>query len=336
MRSTILHVICHISSRVFLCTELCRNEEWLAITKEHTMNGFDAVNRLREGPSVLRPFVHWFLPGCQKARSHIIEVTNIMKPIVKKRRALKTAAIAEGRNPPKLNDAIDWFEQAYKGEHCDPSVSQLFPAKLAMHTTSDLLGQALVDLARNPEMSESLRKEVLGVLRDGGWKKSLLYRMKLLDSVVKESQCHTPDPRESTIFATMQRITVDDVTLSDGTFIPKGTSVYVSSYSLFDPNIYKNPKKWDGYRFLRMREQPGMENIAQLVSTSLKHLGFGYGKYSCPGRFFAANEIKIALYEWRLPADAQPIIIDYAETPTMNPALELEIRGRDEEVNLKF
>ncbi|KAF9875426.1 cytochrome P450 [Colletotrichum karsti] len=337
MRSTILHFIARISSRVFLGTELCRNEQWLTLTKEYTMNGFASADRLREWPSVMRPFVHWFLPGCQKARAQIVEANQIIKPIIENRRALRAAAIAEGRNPPDFNDAIDWFELASKGTHYDPAISQLFLSTVAIHTTTDLLGQVLVDLARNPEMIEPLRKEILDVLNEGGWKKTSLYSLKLLDSVVKESQRMKPLQ-----LASMQRITVDDVTLSDGTFIPKGTSVCVSSHALYDPEVYENPEKWDGYRFLRLRQQPGKENVAQLVSTGPEHLGFGHGKHACPGRFFAANEIKIALvhillqYEWRLPAGAQPVVTDYGQNPMMNPALELEIRRRGEEVNMAF
>ncbi|KAF4924062.1 Cytochrome P450 monooxygenase TRI1 [Colletotrichum viniferum] len=337
MRPTILHFIARISSRVFLGTELCRNEDWLTITKEYTMNGFSAADRLREWPRFMRPIVHWFMPGCQKARSQIAEAANIIKPVIEKRRALKAAAIADGRTPPEFNDAIDWFEAASKGKHYDPAISQLFFSTVAIHTTTDLLGQVLVDVARNPEIIEPLRNEIVDVLSAGGWKKTSLYSMKLLDSVVKESQRMKPLQ-----LASMQRVAVGDVTLSDGTFIPKGSSVSVSSHALFDANVYENPEKWDGYRFLRMREQPGKENVSQLVSTAPEHLGFGHGKHACPGRFFAANEIKIALvyillqYEWRLPAGANTSIVDFGINPVLNPMLELEIRRREEEVDMKF
>lgn len=42
---------------------------------------------------------------------------------------------------------------------------------------------------------------------------------------------------------------------------------------------------------------PGKETRHQFVSTSSDSLGFGYGNHACPGRFFASNEIKIALIE---------------------------------------
>ncbi|KAF6813799.1 cytochrome p450 monooxygenase [Colletotrichum plurivorum] len=337
LRTTILHFVARISSRVFLGTELCRNEDWLKITKEYTMNAFATADQLREWPAPLRHIVHWFMPGCQKARAQVAEAARIIRPIIDERRAMKAAAAAAGREPPQFNDAMDWFEQASKGNHYDPAISQLFLSTVAIHTTTDLLDQVLIDLAQNPEMIEPLRKEVMDVLSEGGWKKTSLYSMKLLDSVVKESQRLKPLQ-----LASMQRVALDDVTLSDGTFIPKGKSVCVSSHALFDPDVYENPEKWDGYRFLRMREQAGKENVSQLVSTGPEHLGFGHGRHACPGRFFAANEIKIALvhillqYEWRLPAGAQPVINDYGINPVMNPLLELEIRRRDEEVNLQF
>jgi cytochrome P450 monooxygenase-1 len=39
------------------------------------------------------------------------------------------------------------------------------------------------------------------------------------------------------------------------------------------------------------------------VSTSPEHLGFGHGLHSCPGRIFAANELKIVLIQILLKYD---------------------------------
>jgi hypothetical protein len=105
----------------------------------------------------------------------------------------------------------------------------------------------------------------------------------------------------------MRRLALEDIKLSDGTLIPKGSSLLVSSHKMWDPDVYPNPETFDPYRFLRLRDTPGHETSAQLVSPSPEHLGFGYGKHACPGRFFAANEVKIALchillkYDFKLP-----------------------------------
>ncbi|KAK6209890.1 cytochrome P450 [Colletotrichum tabaci] len=338
MRNTVLEVIARVSSRVFLGTELCRNEVWLDITKNYTLDGFSAGERLRDFSPFVRPFVHWFLPVCQSARKRVRESATIIQPIIDKRNALKAQAVAEGKPEPEYLDAIEWFERAAQanGVKLDPSLCQLFLSTVAIHTTTDLMGQVLVDLAKNPGIIKDLQEEVLKTLKESGWKKNSLYNMKLLDSVIKESQRLKPLQ-----LASMQRIATADVTLSDGTFIPKGACVSVSSHALWDPEVYPEPEKWDGYRFYRLREEAGKENFAQLVSTAPEHLGFGHGKHACPGRFFAANEIKIVLahillqYEWRLPVDAKAYIFDYGNAAIMNPHLEIEIRRRADEVDLE-
>lgn len=120
----------------------------------------------------------------------------------------------------------------------------------------------------------------------------------------------------SCLKVSMRRKVVEDVTLSDGLFLPKGSRLNVDSSRMADPSLHDNPEQYDAYRFLKMRSQPGREFMAQLVSTSPDHLGFGHGQHSCPGRFFAANEIKIALahmilkYDWQLVEGSrgEPII----------------------------
>lgn len=77
-----------------------------------------------------------------------------------------------------------------------------------------------------------------------------------------------------------------------------------------DEETFPEPEKFDGLRFYRMRERSetfnsklgggskstsSVESAAhnQFVSVSPNSLTFGYGRHACPGRFFAANEIKM-------------------------------------------
>jgi cytochrome P450 len=68
------------------------------------------------------------------------------------------------------------------------------------------------------------------------------------------------------------------------------------------------------------------------------------GQHACPGRFFASNEIKIALtfllikYEMRFPPLApgeKPQVTEMMmETNTVSMPIKVEIRRRKEEIDL--
>lgn len=188
LRETVLRLIARISSRVFLGDELCRNEDWLKVTREYTVDSFRAAEELRLWPASVRFAVHWFLPSCRKARDHVATARRVIKPVLEKRREQKKV---DG-DKVDFDDALEWFEKEAKGTPYDPAVAQLVLSMAAIHTTTDLICQVLTDLTRHPEMLQPVRDEIIGALQDGGWKKTSLYNMKLLDSVIKESQRMKP------------------------------------------------------------------------------------------------------------------------------------------------
>jgi cytochrome P450 len=60
---------------------------------------------------------------------------------------------------------------------------------LGTETMTDLLTQMLSDLSVRPEVVEAMRQEVMAVRPDqNGWRTKDLYRLRLMDSVLKESQ----------------------------------------------------------------------------------------------------------------------------------------------------
>ena len=104
----------------------------------------------------------------------------------------------------------------------------------------------------------------------------------------------------------MRRYARKDLSLNEDVTIRKGQRVCVDGYNMMNPEINDQPEKYDAYCFLRMRDKPGFENKAHLVATSPDHMSFSHGQHACPGRFFAANEMKVALcyfaFEIRLEA----------------------------------
>lgn len=197
VHSAMLYIIAQTSSRVFLGPELCRDPDWLRITAEYTVTAITSVSALRRWPVLLRPIVHWFLPGLQRVRRQLNEARSIMQPIVEKRQR----QMAEG-NPP--DDAIFWFAELSKGRPYDPAVCQLTLSVAALHATTDLLTHVLIELAKHPELVQPLRDEVVSVIGSDGWTKAALHQLKLMDSVLKEAQrlkpisqgMHRPEHRQ--------------------------------------------------------------------------------------------------------------------------------------------
>lgn len=89
---------------------------------------------------------------------------------------------------------------------------------------------------------------------------------------------------------------MEPLKLSDGVTVPKGTHFVVpSADTLMDPAIVAEPTKFDPLRSYRQRLSPSEANRHQYTTTTNSELHFGHGRSSCPGRFFAAVEIKMIL-----------------------------------------
>lgn len=181
-------LVARMSARVFLGPELCRNPAWLKIAVSHIMTGFMAALSLRMFPGFLRPLVTWILPPCRSLRSQVQQARNLIRPVIERRKQEKAAAIMRGDTPVQYNDGIAWADMYANGRTFDRVDLQLGLSIASVHNTTDLLAQVVYDLASDPEMVERLRVEAIQVLGNGGWSKTSLYNLKLLDSVIKESQ----------------------------------------------------------------------------------------------------------------------------------------------------
>jgi hypothetical protein len=162
-----------------------------------------------------------------------------------------------------------------------------------------------------------LREEIEAALaqNNGIFTSQALQAMTKLDSFLKEtlrvypatmgepgspSSCcprHCTDMESS--LASFQRKVLRTFTLSDGRVVPAGVTIEVPALAISsDPDVFPNADEYDPLRFYKMRQQAKDTSnesgaLNQFVSVSTNSLNFGYGRHACPGRFFAANEIKM-------------------------------------------
>ncbi|CRL28396.1 Cytochrome P450 [Penicillium camemberti] len=334
------YMVARLSSLIFVGETISHDDEWIDVSVNYAIDAFMAMRDLREWPSILHPIVHWFLPSTQKLRTHLEMARSIISREID-RRALIRAGKLPADDPPREPDALDWYRETAKAQNnktFDQSCAQVGLALAAIHTTSNLLTNVLYDLAAYPEYIQPLRDEIRAVAaEDGVLKKTSLLKLKLMDSVMKESQRTNPLSLTS-----MNRLALKQIVLSDGTVIPKGANMFVSMKILEDDTIYPNAATYDGYRFCNKRKQPGNEHKHQFVATTSEHFVFGHGVHACPGRFFAASETKIMLlhlllkYDWKLQSGGRPPNIDNGVESITDPRVQILFRSRKSEVDLGF
>jgi cytochrome P450 len=100
------------------------------------------------------------------------------------------------------------------------------------------------------------------------------------------------------MLASFGRRVLKGITLSNGQHIPAGVVIEVPAHAIYlDSEHYPSASEFDGLRSYKLRKSGKATDIArnQFVTTNETNLGFGYGRHACPGRFFAANEIKMIL-----------------------------------------
>jgi cytochrome P450 len=287
---TIQRVICATSNRVFVGSPLCRDQEYQTLNLTYAVNIIKIATIISIFPKSLKPIVTRLISNIP---SKIRQVTQFIRPIVEERLA-KMEEFGEDWDD-KPNDMLMWLMSEAKGEERSPeSLARLLIGInfAAIHTTSLACTNLLYHLLSNPGYIEPLRHDVETAVAEEGWTKAGMDKMNKLDSFLRESQ-----RLSGPVLLSLTRVALRPFTFSNGVTVPAGTQISVPSVAVHtDGEIYPNPKKFDGFRFAQLRERNGVTVAGQqATSTSSEYFAFGYGRNACPGRFFAANEVKALL-----------------------------------------
>jgi cytochrome P450 len=235
-------------------------------------------------------------------------------------------------------DALQWIiDECYLTENpaqLDPkrvSHRLLLVNDISLHSTAFTVQNVILDLfSQDPSLGfvEALREQCKTVLAEAGgsWTRDAVRKLTLVDSTIRESMRLSPF---GTIGLPRTVVHPDGIKLDNtDVTVPQGTVFAVPMEPVhYDEDIYPDARKFNAFRFAqpsavknvfdsftskedieaaRLSEANGdPKKPKSSVSLDDAFLGFGFGKYACPGRFFALNEMKIFMAHMLLNYDVE-------------------------------
>lgn len=289
---TMMQIVCRTSNRLFVGLPLCRDPDYTKLNVEYAMDVIIAGQLINMLPAFFRPTV---APLLSPRKRILRRASKHLTPVVAERFA-KEANLGE-KYTDRPNDLITWLMDAAEG--ADRTVAALvervlFVGFAAIRTSTDTFTHIVYDLAAYPHHFQELREEVQSVVQKEGWTRASLNRMYKIDSFLSESQRFHGI---GTLSLGRKVVKPEGFTFSNGVTLPYGTYLHSPMWSVHhDAEIYPDPDTFDGFRFSKLRktEEVGSAQY-QVITTSLDYLPFGHGRHACPGRFFAAVELKAML-----------------------------------------
>ncbi|KAJ7755767.1 cytochrome P450 [Mycena olivaceomarginata] len=279
-----------VANCVFVGKELCSNMDFVMAGTHFARDISVSSYILHLFPKFMKPAVAWF--ATMPNRRHSGVAMKYLKPLIKERiEDMKRKEADPTYAWEEPNDFITWMvRESFKRNTEDET------SVYALATTTIMSTNALLDIWSAPNSEElvaALREEAERVLHEhnGEWTKAAVAKLHRLDSAIRESA------RISGVGGTaMAR---------------RNATVGVSMDGLhFDEAYYDHVNEFDAFRFSRAREEPGYgekpHTNEDLITTSVHWLPFSHGIHACPGRFFAANNIKMILAQILLNYDIQP------------------------------
>lgn len=306
-----LRILGILTARVMMGSSAPHDKHWVTLTTDYVLSGIKYAHELKRWPAFLRPLVYRFMPSYPIVQNQLDGGREIIAQAVKEAKEQDS----EGLPPPKPPHVMWEFSrepQASTQKAIDRYLrEQMNLAVGGIHTTSSVATQTIFQLVAHPEFIPILRREVVEAVGKCGGKldKAALWSMSRLDSFIREthrlaspnlSEFHTRNCSHSgreidKRAATLQRRVLVGTTLSDGTFLPKGSKLEFATHAIHrDEAYFENGEIFDGLRFFRMRQDdPGAKQ--HYVTAKNDYLGWGIGRSACPGRFLADVEIKLLI-----------------------------------------
>lgn len=277
--STVSRIMVQTWQRFFVGYPLCRSSEWSSlVAKIHKDVAISSVIR-RLVPSWTFPF---FARLTSNLEANVDRATILLGTAVE----ACTSEVDEYATPNEQK--FDFLARLVRRSTGEDSLLRNLTTRLlgftiaVSSTPSNTLTHALYHLATNPEFAQVLRDEVDPIVQHDGWNIQSVAKMNKIDSFLRES-ARINGVSSLGFFRQATR----DLSLSDGTFLPKGCTIAVSLPPFHrDSTAYEAPDEFRPFRFSDNPEH-------SITTITPQWLFFGYGKHACPGRFLLTYQLKV-------------------------------------------
>ncbi|KAK7989928.1 Vacuolar calcium ion transporter [Apiospora arundinis] len=296
---TLLHIVARLSTRVFIGLPLCRDTEFLEACQSFNRNVALSAAFLNLLPSFLKPFFAPLVAGADYLRYK--KCSKYILPTIEERlETLKNKEKLPVFDPSTPSDYIQWaIDHAVRkgGLESRELESRVIATRFAIlcfaaiQSSVITLTNAVFDVASSPDCArflDTMRREVLNetsttttaaatataTTQQPLWSRAMMARLTHVDSALRESL---------RLNGFIERGIMKMVVAPEGLTLPDGSHV---------------PAAPSGN---------GGTKPQALINTSDHFMGFSHGSHACPGRFFAANQMKIALGHIALRYEIEPI-----------------------------
>jgi len=159
----------------------------------------------------------------------------------------------------------------------------------SVHQTATAITWVVFELATRPDILKMLREELFIVSKEDAKTGDLNLNLEsLTNAVYTDSFIREAMRTKGDILSTV-RMTTQDVEL-DGMTIPKGFNVLPMTTLSHHSKVFNGEKasEFDAFRWV--------EEKKLAVTPGSGYLSFGIGRWACPGRLLAVNEIKMIIF----------------------------------------
>nr|Q6Q879.1 RecName: Full=Cytochrome P450 monooxygenase sirE; AltName: Full=Sirodesmin biosynthesis protein E [Plenodomus lingam]AAS92549.1 SirE [Plenodomus lingam] len=305
LAAIIIAVVARSTSRLLVGPSLCRNNDYINLCIEYATEMESSAAKIRALVPFLRPLIAPYY--CRR----LAELRKLAHAHIAPLLAGPDSAPKE-KNASSQYTAVQWLAQKLRGVPEETEERQvariMFLNVISIFTVMMASLNVLYDILARPDVKRALLEEIAevsGGKGDLGLGDVEFERLRRLDSCIRESQRLNP-----TNWIILEGQAQKDLTFSTGLCVEKGSYLSICGGAILKSNgpplsTSSNPPPIDEFHAFRyvtpdsgistdVSTANGNSNANSNLATAISptNLTFGYGRMSCPGRYFAVHSIK--------------------------------------------